>query len=60
MAVFIVDPNCNYGSFYADQMHEAEHASHSRLLGPDGKQLQYAAKPRIGFDLTTNNGKETP
>jgi hypothetical protein len=39
------------GTPYADQVHEGDQPSESKLLGPDGRPLRYAPR-KIGFDLT--------
>lgn len=39
----------------ADHGHSGEYPTHSRLLGPDGRPLEYEPRPRLGFDLSPRN-----
>lgn len=49
--ISISDPN-GYGSHeFATEVHESDKPSHSAILGPDGRPLQYRRQP-LGFDLT--------
>jgi hypothetical protein len=47
----VQDDSYSDGGFHADTVFETQHETTSRLLGPNGKPLQYAPKPKIGFDL---------
>lgn len=42
-----------YGSSfaYADTLFEQDYPTHSPILGPNGRALQYEDRPRMGFDL---------
>ncbi|NDW00060.1 hypothetical protein [Salipiger sp. PrR002] len=53
MAVWIAPPWWlgDEAHAYADTALEAERASISRVLGPDGCPLPYEARPTLGFDL---------
>ena len=61
MAAWISDPwGWGMGQHFADVAHEADRPSHSPLLGPDGKPLQYA-RLTLGFDLSPKRKpQETP
>jgi hypothetical protein len=48
----IICPREGEGGTYADEVHEADRPSHSRLLGPNGKPLLYETKQPIGFRLS--------
>lgn len=51
MATWINDPwGQGDGHHFADVVHELDRPTHSKLLGPDGKPLQYE-RQKIGFDL---------
>lgn len=51
-SISVTDPWGDYPSaHYADEVHEQERPTHSQLLGPDGKPLQYAPPQPVGFDL---------
>jgi hypothetical protein len=51
-AITINDPwTCEFGIF-ADTVHSADLPTHSKLLGPDGSNLQYEPRQAIGFDLS--------
>lgn len=41
---------------FADTFHEGDFPTHSPVLGPDGRQLQYEARPLMGFDLRKRGG----
>lgn len=49
--IWVQDDSYSDGGFHADVVFETQHETTSRLLGPNGKPLQYASKPKIGFDL---------
>lgn len=48
----IYDPWSGESGIYADEVHVTEHATHSRLLGPNGKPLPYRKPQTVGFNLT--------
>jgi len=50
-AVTVYDPWTGYSAMMADTVHEGSYPTHSRILGPDGKPLEYEPRPAMGFDL---------
>jgi hypothetical protein len=54
-SITINDPWGYECGIFADTVHSAELPTHSKLIGPDGKNLQYAPRQAIGFDLSVNN-----
>lgn len=50
-AIQITDPWWGEIHVFADQVHEQQRETHSRLLGPDGQPLRYD-RPKVGFDLS--------
>jgi len=46
---------------FADLVHEGEFPTHSPVLGPDGRPLQYEPRQPIGFAIgsaATNSGRD--
>lgn len=57
-AAFCVGDPWGSSHFYADHVFEQEYDSCSKLLGPDGKPLNYQPRQKLGFDLRkTRNDK---
>ena len=51
-AAWVNDPWDAQGGFFADVVHLGDYPTHSTLLGPCGKPLEYEARQPIGFDLS--------
>lgn len=47
----VSDPWERTSHFFADHVFEQEYDSQSRLLGPDGRPLNYEPRQPLGFDL---------
>lgn len=50
-AVKLDDPWGWEGALFADVVHEGDYPTHSPILGPDGRRLEYEPRPPMGFDL---------
>lgn len=51
-AITINDPWTYEFGIFADTVHSADLPTHSQLLGPDGRNIQYEPRQAIGFDLS--------
>lgn len=59
-AAFAVgDPWGGSSHLYADHIFEQEYDSRSKLLGPDGKPLNYQPRQKLGFDLRKTNSDKS-
>jgi hypothetical protein len=51
-ALHVNDPWGEGGGYHADQIFVNDRASHSTLLGSNGKPIPYEQTPKVGFDLS--------
>ncbi len=49
--VQIADPWDGNVGMFSDVAYVSDFPSHSPVLGPDGRQLQYAPRPPVGFRI---------
>lgn len=50
-AAWVTYPWTGEQAAFADHVHAGEYPTHSPILGPDGRPLQYEPRQPLGFDL---------